>query len=187
MSIKTLSSRIVYKNRWMTVREDEIQRADGSLGIYSVVEKAPAALIVPIDGDHVFLIEQFRYPVGRRFMEFPGGAWELLGAPDPVELARGELREETGLLAGRMEHLGQLFYAYGITGQTTDVFRATDLVQGPASREAEEQDLVVKRVSMHHLEQLIYRGVIQDAATIAAWALHGMKPRKVLPTPAGTP
>lgn len=175
MSIKTLSTRVVYQNRWMTVREDEIERADGSPGIYSVVEKANAAMILPLDGDHVYLIEQLRYPVGKRFLEFPGGAWELRTEPDPLELARGELREETGLVAGKMEYLGQLFYAYGITNQAFDVFRATDLAQGPRSPETEEQDLVVKRISISELEDLILHNIIQDAATIAAWSLHRMK------------
>lgn len=176
MSIKTLSSRIVYQNRWMTVREDEIERADGSRGIYSVVEKPRATMILPVDGDHVYLTEQFRYPVKNRFMEFPGGAWETKTDPDPLELARGELQEETGLLAGKMEHLGCLFYAYGIADQPFDIFRATELSQGKPNREAEEQDLLVKRVSIRELEEMIATGVIRDAASIAAWALHRMKP-----------
>jgi ADP-ribose pyrophosphatase len=176
MSIKTLSSRVVYQNRWMTVREDEIERADGSKGIYSVVEKPRATMVIPIDGDDVYLIEQFRYPVKKRFLEFPGGAWEMKKDPDPLELARGELQEETGLLAGKMEHLGVLYYAYGITDQPYDIYRATELTQGSANRETEEQDLVVKRVTARELEQLIGDGVIQDAPTIAAWTLHRMKP-----------
>ena len=176
MSIKTLSSRIVYQNRWMTVREDRIERGDGSPGMYSVVDKPHAAMILPIDGDHVYLIEQFRYPVGKRYMEFPGGAWELRSDPDPLELAHGELREETGLIAGKMEHLGRLFYAYGITGQAYDVFRATELTQSTPTPEAEEQDLLVKRVTIQHFEEMVRSGVIRDAASIAAWALHRMKP-----------
>ncbi|HEY0795842.1 MAG TPA: NUDIX hydrolase [Acidisarcina sp.] len=175
MSIKTLSTRVVYSNRWMTVREDEIERADGSHGIYSVVEKVRATMIIPVDGDHVYLIEQFRYPVKKRFCEFPGGSWEMKAEPDPMELARGELQEETGLIAGKMEHVGRLYYAYGITDQPYDVFRATELSQGKTNPDAEEQDLVVKRVSIRKLEEMIASGVIQDAPSIAAWALHQMK------------
>lgn len=136
-------------------------------------------MVLPLDGEHVYLIEQLRYPVGRRFLEFPGGAWELRTAVDPVELARGELQEETGLMARRMEFLGRLFYAYGITGQAFDVFRATELTQGTARPEKEEQDLVVKRVSVVEMEKMMRDGVIQDAASLAAWALHRMKPAGV--------
>ena len=176
MSIKTLSTRVVYRNRWMTVREDEIERADGSHGIYSVVEKPAAAMILPVDGDHIYLIEQLRYPVGERFLEFPGGAWEDRDHPDPLDLARGELKEETGLLAGRMDYLGYLFFAYGITDQKFHIFRASELTQGEATPEATEQDLVVRRVAVVEFEQMIDNGVIKDAASIAAWSLHRRKP-----------
>lgn len=175
MSIKTLASRIVYQNRWMTVREDAIERGDGSPGIYAVVEKPQAALIIPIEDGHLYLIEQFRYPVGRRFLEFPAGAWEMNPQADPIDLAHGELVEETGLRAGKMEYLGHLFYAYGITTQGFHIFRATELSQGEQSREHEEQDLLVKRIAIEEFENLIRSGVIQDSSTIAAWALSKSK------------
>lgn len=175
MSIKTLSSRIVYQNRWMTVREDAIERADGSPGIYAVVEKPKAATIIPIDGDNLYLIEQHRYPVGARFLEFPAGTWEDNPTADPLDLARGELREETGLHAERMDYVGHLFYAYGITNQGFHIYRATGLLQGERAPEHTEQDLVVKQVSIGEFEDLIRCGVIQDSATVAAWALLKMK------------
>src|SRR4051794_30183138 len=98
----------------MRVREDVIRRADGSDGIYGVVEKKDFALIIPFDGDHVWLVEQFCYPVGRRYWEFPQGSWEELDKVDREELARGELEEETGLRARQMRHLGFLHQAYRV-------------------------------------------------------------------------
>jgi ADP-ribose pyrophosphatase len=175
MSIKTLASRIVYQNRWMTVREDAIERGDGSPGIYAVVEKPQAALIIPIEDGHLYLIEQFRYPVRGRFLEFPAGTWELNPEADPLELARGELMEETGLRAGKMEYIGHLFYAYGITNQGFHIYRATELSPGEQSREQEEQDLLVKRIPIVEFESLIYGGIIQDSSTVAAWALSKAK------------
>ncbi len=171
MSIKTLASRIVYQNRWMTVREDQIERIDGSAGIYAVVEKPAAALIIPIEEEHLYLIEQFRYPVKKRFLEFPAGSWELKPNADPLELARGELLEETGMSAGKMEYVGHLYYAYGITNQGFHVFRATELVKGDHRREHEEQDLTMTRMPIAQFEDLIRTGVIQDSSTVAAWAL----------------
>ena len=76
MSIRTISTRVVYSNRWMTVREDVIQRMDGSQGIYGVVEKCDFALVIPIEQDSVYLVEQYRFTVGARFLEFPQGSWE---------------------------------------------------------------------------------------------------------------
>ncbi len=173
--MKTIASRVVYKNRWMSVREDEIERPDGSPGIYSVVDKSPAAMIIALDGSvengHLYLIEQFRYPVGERFLEFPGGSWEDNPNADPADLARGELREETGLIAGKLSYVGFLYFAYGITSQGFHIYLATELVQGEATPEFTEQDLVVKRVSVGHFEEMCRDAVIKDSASIAAWAL----------------
>lgn len=174
MSIKTLASRVVYKNHWMTLREDRIERADGSPGLYSVVDKLPAALVVPVEDGQVYLIEQYRYPVRARYLEFPQGTREEDPEADPLELARCELEEETGLRAGRMDYLGQIFYAYGITGQPVHIYRATQLAQGERRPEATEQDLVVKQVAIPELESMIRGGTIKDAGTIAAWSLHKM-------------
>lgn len=72
-SIEQVSSRVVYSNPWMTLREDVIRRPDGSEGVYSYVEKPDFALIIPIDREGFHLVEQYRYPVGHRSWEFPQG------------------------------------------------------------------------------------------------------------------
>ena len=173
--MKTIASRVVYQNRWMSVREDQIERADGSPGIYSVIDKPAAAMIIPVEGSvtdgYLYLIEQFRYPVGNRFLEFPAGAWEDNPGADPADLARGELREETGLIAGRLDYVGFLYFAYGMSSQGFHLYRATELIQGVATPEHTEQDLVVKRVSVPEFEALCRDNVIRDSASIAAWAL----------------
>ena len=89
----------MYRNPWTWVKEDVIERANGQRGIYGVIEKDPACIVIPLErtaeGEFVYLIEQFRYTVGATFKEFPQGGWEQAEV-DPEELARGELREETG-------------------------------------------------------------------------------------------
>lgn len=162
---------MVYKNRWMTVREDAIQRADGSPGIYSVVEKPDFALIIPVEDSHLYMVEQYRYPVSARFLEFPQGTWEQNPEADPLEVARKELQEETGLIAKRMDYVGHLFIAYGMSNQGFHIFHASDFTQGEQSLENEEQDLVVKRISIAEFERLIRETVIKDAGTISAWHL----------------
>jgi 8-oxo-dGTP pyrophosphatase MutT (NUDIX family) len=168
---RVVSSRVVYENRWMRLHEDRLELPDGGAGLYAWIEKPPAAVIVPRDGDHLWLIEQHRHPVGRRFWEFPQGAWE--DAPDaPAEdLARGELGEETGLRAARMERLGTLFFAYGMSDQRFDVWLATGLEPGPPAPEATEHDLRSARVSVAEFEAMIRRGEVADAASVAAWHL----------------
>jgi 8-oxo-dGTP pyrophosphatase MutT (NUDIX family) len=168
---RVTASRVVYENRWIRLHEDRTESRTGEPGMYAWVEKAPAALIVPLDDDHVWLVEQFRHPVGRRFWEFPQGAWEE--APDaPAEaLARGELAEETGLRATAMERLGSLFFAYGLSNQHVDVWLATGLEPGPAAPDATEADLVCARMPVARLEAMIAAGEVADAASVAAWHL----------------
>src|SRR6201996_5809900 len=104
MPIKTISSREVYRNPWTSVREDVIERANGQRGIYGVIDKDPACIVIPLEvtseGEFLYLIEQFRYTVMAKHLEFPQGGWERANV-DPEELARGELKEETGLTAGK--------------------------------------------------------------------------------------
>ena len=125
-SITTLASREVYRNHWMRVREDQILRSNGDTGIYGVVEKDDAAIILPIDHGRVWLVEQFRYTIQERALELPQGGWEM-EVEDPEELARGELKEEMGLDASQMTLLGTLWIAYGFTRQRQHVFLASGL------------------------------------------------------------
>jgi 8-oxo-dGTP pyrophosphatase MutT (NUDIX family) len=163
------STRVVYENRWMRLHEDHLRRTDGAPGLYAWVEKPPAALIVPLADGHVWLIEQYRHPIGQRFWEFPQGAWEEAPDADAEDLARGELAEETGLRAARMESLGRLYYAYGFCDQAFEVWLATGLEPGPQALEDTEHGLRVGRFSVGELEAMIERGEVRDAASVAAW------------------
>ena len=164
-------TRLVYENRWMRLHEDRTERADGTPGLYAWVEKPPAAVIVPVGDGSVWLVEQHRHPVGERFWEFPQGAWEDDPGAAAEELARGELAEETGLRAGRLEHLGRLFFAYGITDQSFDVWRATGLAAGEEALKETEAGLRVGRFAIGEFEAMIGDGRVRDAASVAAWHL----------------
>jgi ADP-ribose pyrophosphatase len=123
VDIETTGTRVVCENKWMRVREDKIRRRDGSSGIYSVVEKPHFVVIVPVEGDgRLHLVQQFRYPVRGRYWELPQGSWEDAPEADPLEVARGELREETGLDAASITHVGHLFEACGYANRATTSF-----------------------------------------------------------------
>ncbi|MBD3849039.1 NUDIX hydrolase [Bosea sp. SSUT16] len=174
--IATLSSRVVYANRWMTVREDAIQRQDGSHGIYGVVEKVDFVAIIPVEPDgSIHLVEQYRYPVGARFWELPQGSWELSPQADPVSVARGELREETGLHAEDMVKLGYLFECYGYSNQGCHLFLARRLRYEGSDLDLEEQGLVCRRFTASEVVAMIESGRIRDATTVAAIGLMMMK------------
>jgi ADP-ribose pyrophosphatase len=172
--ISTASSSIVYRNRWMTVREDRIIRADGSPGIYGVVEKSDFVVVAAVEEGRVHMVEQYRYPVGGRYWELPQGAHEGR-ATDPVELARAELREETGIVASSMVLVGSLFEAYGYATQIGHVFLATGLSRGECERDAEESDMVARSFAIAEVEGMIARGAIPDVMTVAAFGLLRIK------------
>ena len=138
--IETVSSRQVYANDWMTVREDAIRRPDGSPGLYGVVDKPHYALVIARADDVYGLVEQFRYPLGMRRWEFPQGTVGLTEL-EPAALAARELREETGLRAAEMTPLGMLDVAAGMSSQRGHVFLASGITEGEAEREHEEQDM----------------------------------------------
>lgn len=172
MTVRQLSSRVVYRNAWMSVREDEVRWADGSVGIYGVVEKPDFAVVLPRERDGFWLVEQFRYPVGRRSWEFPMGTWPPGHSGEMAELARTELVEETGLRAGTIRHLGRLAAANGYSPTSFDVFLATDLISGEPHREPTEADMVHRFVSDPELDRMIGTGALIDAPSLAALMLY---------------
>ena len=172
-SITTVSSREVYRNHWMRLREDEILRSNGKAGIYGVVDKDDAAIILPIDRGRVWLVEQFRYTIQERALELPQGGWEM-EVENPEELARGELKEELGLDAAEMIYLGWLWIAYGFTRQKQHVFLATGLTQTEKEPDPEEHDLAVCSVALDEFEEMMLNGTIRDNCTLSAWALYLM-------------
>ncbi|GAA5077622.1 8-oxo-dGTP pyrophosphatase MutT (NUDIX family) [Thermocatellispora tengchongensis] len=171
--IRRLGSEVVYANAWMSVREDEIERPDGSRGIYGVVDKPDFALVIPMEDDGFHLVQEFRYPVGRRTWSFPQGT--VADVTDPVAMARTELAEETGLGAGRIEPLGRLDNAHGTLAQRFHVFLATELAPGEPRREHTEQDMVQQWVPRAEFERMVHEGEITDGCSLAAYALLLMR------------
>ncbi|WP_245435499.1 NUDIX domain-containing protein [Microvirga calopogonii] len=173
--ITKIGRRTVYENRWMRVHEDKVRRRDGSTGIYGFVDKPDFVIVAPIQDGIVHLVQQYRYPIGQRQWEFPQGSWEGDSACHPADVARGELEEETGLVAEEITEIGCLFPLYGTVSQSFRIFLATGLRQGRSRLEREEQDLVTKSFALADLEAMILNGEIQDAGTVASFGLLQLK------------
>ncbi len=179
MTVKTLSTRKVYENPWLSIREDAVEWPDGSQGVHAVVDKNPGAVIVPWDGERLTLVGQVKYPIGAFHWEFPQGAIDDDSGASAEETARTELLEETGLRAGRLERIGRLAYAPGVMSQLFDAWLATDLIAGEAQPEATEVGMRSRAFTPAEFDELVARGEIIDAATLGVLhllRLHGVSP-----------
>ncbi|MGL6312737.1 NUDIX domain-containing protein [Vibrio sp. WXL103] len=173
--IKTLNSNVVYKNRWMTVREDQIERPSGHRGIYGIVEKPDFVVVLPFDNNYFYMVEQYRYAIGQRSLEFPQGSWETLPDVDPEKLALAELREETGLIANELVHIGYQHVAKGYSNQGYHIYVASNLKQESQMLEAEEEGLITKKIDKSRLDFLIKQGKITDATTVNSYLIAKLK------------
>ncbi len=173
--IHTLASTEIYRNRWMTLKEDKIQRADGSEGIYSVIEKDDFVVILPVEDDSIFVVEQYRYPIGERTIELPQGSWELDPGATPEALAAGELQEETGLIADRWQYVGYQKLAQGYSAQGYHIYLASDLHYQGQNLDAEEVGLTARKMKISEFLQQVLEGKVTDATSVTAFLLARAK------------
>ena len=175
MSWKKLSSRVVYDNDWMEVREDHVINPGGGENQYGHVHfKNRAVAIVALDeSDNTWLVGQQRYTLDEYSWELPMG-----GAPldeEPLAAARRELLEETGLSARDWQEVMRLHTSNSITDEVGFVYVATDLSMGAPNTE-ETEELEVRKVPLQAAVQMVLDGEITDAISAAALLrLHALK------------
>jgi len=164
---RTLTSRLVYENPWIKVREDEVRRPDGASGIYGVVHfKNKAIGVIPVDAQgNIYLVGQYRYTLHRYSWEIPEG-----GCPegeDPLAAAQRELREETGFEAQHWRLLGTAHLSNSVSDEEAFYYLATELVQHGAQPEGTEV-LECLCLPFETALQMILRGEITDALSVMA-------------------
>jgi len=164
---RTLSSRMVYDNPWIRVREDQVVHPDGRPGIYGVVHYKNLAIgIVPIDAEgYVHLVGQHRYPLNQYSWEIPEG-----GCPEgeePLAAAQRELLEETGLQAREWTLLGEAYLSNSVSDEKAIWFLATDLTRSKANPDGTEV-LETRRMPFEDVMGMIERGEITDALSLVA-------------------
>lgn len=169
--IETLSSRVIYQNQWMTLKEDRILRGDGNEGVYSTIEKPDFVVILPVQDNDIYVVEQYRYPLKARTIELPQGSWELSPDANSEDIAAGELREETGLVAGNMIYVGYQKLAQGYSAQGYHIYLAKDLTQQQQALDAEEYGLTARPLAKADFHNLILDGKISDATSVTAFLL----------------
>ena len=169
--VRPLDSRVIYEDHWIRLRQDRIERRDGSRGTYAVLEKPDFALIIPAENGGFHLVEEYRYPIQRRTWSFPQGNFPGRVDGDPAELARLELSQETGFRARELTQIGFFHCSHGTSNQGCYVFLATGLETGAPDREPEEQDMRQQWVPRARFEGMVRAGAITDDSSLAAYTL----------------
>lgn len=164
---KTLDCTTAYENPWIKVTHRNVINPNGNPGIYGIVHyKNLAIAIVPLDKEYnTWLVGQYRYTLEEYSWEVPEG-----GGPKnktPLESAKRELLEETGIEAKTWINAGKLHLSNSVTDEEGFVFVAKDLTFGEAEPE-DSEDLKVKKLPFNQVIEMIYTGEITDALTISA-------------------
>ena len=161
-----LESKTVFNGKLVRVRIDTVRLPDGGQASREVVEHRPAAVIVPIDAEeNVIMVRQYRHPVGETLLEAPAGVVEEHETPQ--DCAQRELQEETGYLSRNLQGLGQFWMSPGFCDELMYVYVARDLVSSSLEPDADE-NILTETVPLRRVTELVRRGEIQDAKTIAA-------------------
>ena len=171
--VEVLGNRLAFETPWVRLEEDRLRLGDGLEIDYVYVRRPRYAIVAAVEDGAIWMVEQYRHPLRARLWELPMGV-----APDAAtieEAAATELREETGLRAGRFEYVAEIAPAPALLAQTGALFLATGLTLGETAREATEQDLVAKPWPIPDLYDAALAGRVRDAATLAALGLLRMK------------
>jgi len=164
---KTHSSREVYSNPWITVREDQVTTPSGTAGIYGVVETRPAVGVIPITPElDTYLVGQFRYPLKNYSWEIIEGGGEK--GEDPIEGAKRELLEEAGITAKSWTKLGEeVHLSNSHSDEQAWFFLAEDLSYSFPSPDSTEL-LEIKKLPLKEAIQMAKSGEMKDAMSIIA-------------------
>lgn len=170
-----IDSELVYDGKIVHLEVDRVRLPNGHQTIREVIRHQGAVVMLAVDEEQqVLLVRQYRYPVGRILMELPAG--KLDPGEEPLACARRELEEETGYAASSWRQLGSVWTTPGFTDEIIHVFLAGGLEPVEGASPDEDEFLESLRFPMPEVEEMIRRGKIQDAKTLAAillWRLQG--------------
>jgi len=170
-SFRTVDSEVLLSAGFLTIEMRTIATPSGGEVERIVVMHPGAVAVVPIIGDDVVMIEQYRVAAGTTLLEIPAGKLDD-PSHDPLETAGRELAEETGMRAGRLTLLTDLWTSVGFSDERISIYLAEDLVEGTRSPAGvEEEEARVVRVPFPDAIGMVYDGTISDAKTIAGLLL----------------
>jgi len=161
-----IASRIIYEGKIVNLRVDQVRLPNGREASREVVEHAPAVAVVALDRDqNVLLVRQYRYPVQKEVLEIPAGLVEA--GEEPLAAAQRELAEETGRRARHWQLLFSIYSSPGFTDEQLHLFLAQDLEPAGGQHLDEDEFIKVAKVPLAQIPEMIRRGEICDAKSVA--------------------
>jgi ADP-ribose pyrophosphatase len=169
MSFELIKSEFLLQGRDFNIRRDTLKTPDGRETKLEIIEHGGSVVLVPLDKDgNILFVRQYRHATGKDILELPAGTRE---EKEPYEdCAAREIREETGMEAGRLQKVGEFYLAPGYSSEFMAVFLATDLKLNPLEAD-EDEFLEVERFTVQKAAEMFEHGEVPDSKSLAAWLL----------------
>jgi ADP-ribose pyrophosphatase len=169
MPFELIKSETLMEGRAFKIRRDLLKTPDGKETKLDIIEHGGSVVIIPIDTEgNILFVRQYRHAAGGDLLELPAGTRE--GGEPYEECAAREIREETGMEAGKLEDLGKFYLAPGYSTELMGVFLATELKHNPLEAD-DDEFLSVEKISIKEAFQMAGRGDMPDAKSLAALLL----------------
>lgn len=169
MPFEFIRSEVLLQGRAFKIRRDTLKTPDGQETKYEIIEHGGSVIIIPVDADgNILFVRQYRHAAGTSLLELPAGTRN--GDETFEECAAREIREETGMEAGKFQRIGEFYLAPGYSTEFMTVYLATDLKSNPLEADYDEF-LSVEKIPIRETFQRVEQGEIPDAKSLAALLL----------------
>ena len=168
-SFELLKSETLMQGRAFKIRRDYLKTPDGRETKFEIIEHGGSVIIIPVDSEgNIHFVRQYRHAAGVDLLELPAGTRD--GGEPFEECAAREIREETGMEAGKLEKVGEFYLAPGYSTEYMVVYIATDLKHNPLEAD-DDEFLSVEKIPVAEAIHRAERGEIPDAKSLAALLL----------------
>lgn len=169
MPFELIKSEMILEGRAFKIRRDYLRTPNGRETRLEIIEHGGSVVLIPIDNDgNVLFVRQYRHAAGNDLLELPAGTRD--GDEPFEECAAREIREETGMEAGKLQKVGEFYLAPGYSSEFMAVYLATDLKENALDAD-EDEFLDVEKIPLEKVLQIAERGDLPDAKSLAALLL----------------